>query len=99
MVGCIEKIMASRLSEVVLSLYSAIVRPHLEHCVQFWVSQFKKDRDLLQGLQQIVTKLLKGSEHFPHEERLSHLGLFNLGKRRPRGDPISAYKYLEGIRR
>ncbi|GAB0179844.1 cAMP-dependent protein kinase inhibitor alpha [Grus japonensis] len=45
--GCGETSVTSRLKEVILPFYSALVRLHLYYCVQLWSPQNRKDMDLL----------------------------------------------------
>ena len=44
--GCIQRCMTSMLRKVILPLYSALVRSHLDYCVQMWSPQYRRDIEL-----------------------------------------------------
>lgn len=77
--GCIKRSTTSRSREATLPIYSALMRPHMEYCVQFWGPQHKKD---IKWVQSRAMKMIVRLEHLLQAE----IWGFGLEKRRFEGD-------------
>ncbi|XP_074677350.1 uncharacterized protein LOC141922118 isoform X2 [Strix aluco] len=88
--GCICRSITPGMQDVIIPLYSVLVRPHLQYCVQFWSPEFKKDMNRLKRVQRTAMKMIKGLENLLDEERLKEK------RKRLRGDLITVFQYIKG---
>ena len=82
--GCIKRIITSRLRDVILPLYSALMRSHLEYCIQFCGPQHK-DIELLEQVQRRAMKMIRGLEHLPYQDMLRAGTLESREEKAPEG--------------
>ena len=65
-----------------MSLCSALLRLHLQYCIQPFSHQHEKDVEQLEWVQRRAMKMIKGLEDLSYSERLRELGLLSLEMRR-----------------
>ena len=69
--GMIRRNITYKEKSLIVPLYKAIVRPHLEYCIQAWSPYLMKDIDMLEKIQRRATKLIPGPRDLSYEERLN----------------------------
>ncbi len=82
--------------EIFRPLYLALVTPILEYGQQASSPYLRRDIDLMERIQRLATRMVKGMRELPYEDRRRRLNIFSLERRRLRGDPILAYNILHG---
>ena len=95
--GCVSKSTASRLREVIISLYLACLRSHLGYRIQFWAQvQDRYQQDRVQWRDTGMVRKLEDMMHrerqkagFGREKRAKVASNFSL--------PLSKGCYLEGV--
>ena len=80
---------------LIIPLYKAIVRPHLEYCIRAWNPHLGKDVDMLEIIQRRATKLIPELRDLTYEERLQECGLTTLETRRLRGYQLNGYENID----
>lgn len=96
---CITKSISSMTRKVILLIYSVLVRPHIQYCIQFQAPHYKTDgltrESHAQGHKdQKTIKMIKGLEYLSYKEKLKELGVFSLEKEAQR-NLINTRKYLK----
>ena len=94
--GLIRRTITYKEKQLIVPLYKAIVRPHLECCIQAWRSYRKKDTDKLGRIQRRTTKMIPELRDLSYESRLLQCGLTTLETRRLRGDQMEVFKIVNG---
>lgn len=77
MLGCINQGIIIRDKDVILSLHSALIGLHLEHCAQFWSPLYKQDVERLERIQRRATQKIRGLEDLSFEGKLRELCVFS----------------------
>lgn len=92
--GLINRAISCKGKRVILSLYKALVRPHLEYCIQAWRPHLVKDIEILEKVQRRATKMIEECTGRTYQERLNILRLTTLETRRERADMVEVFKIL-----
>ncbi len=78
-------------------LYKAFIHPHLEYAIQASSTILSRGCQVLEIVQKLAVKFVKGLRNVLYESALQRLQLFSLVHRRIRSDLICTYKIMHGL--
>ena len=94
-IGLILRNFKTRDETIMLTLYKAIIRPHLEYGSYLVYPKTKKESQLLEGVQRTFTSKITSIKNMNYWERLKKLKIYSLERRRERYSVIHIWKILE----
>jgi ribonuclease P/MRP protein subunit RPP40 len=97
LLGYIKRQFQFRNKKIIVTLYNALILPHLQYCIQFWSPSLIKDINRLERVQARATKLIPEIRHMTYENRLKALGMSTLKDRRIKLDLVQTYKYCMAL--
>ena len=95
--GMLLRNLTCRCTEILVPLFKALIRPHLEYGNAVWCPYLKKDIKRVEQIQRDFTKKIDGMSNLDYSERLRKLKLPSLEYRRLRGDMIETFKITHDI--
>lgn len=96
-VGWVLRSFKTRNSSHLLILYKAMVLPILEYCSQLWNPSKAGEIRKLEAIQRMYTSRMSDLQPLNYWERLEHLQMYSLERRRERYLIIYIWKIINGI--
>lgn len=85
-----------RSPSTMLTLFKTMIRPRLEYCCPLWNPHKIKDIQTLEDVQRHYTRKILGCQDMNYWERIRHLKMHSLQRRRERYMIIHVWKILNG---
>ena len=82
--------------ELFIFFYRTYVQLHLEYRAPTWSPSLAKDINALEKMQKRATKMVRGLENLPYEQKLKSLDMYILFCGHQCGNLIEVYKMLNG---
>ena len=93
----ILSVFADRRAEIMLPLYYTLVRSRAEYCSPLWHPSKIEDIKQIESIQKMFTSQIKEVQHLPYWDRLKHLNLMSLQRRRERYCILHVFKILHQL--
>ena len=97
MAAWILRVFTTREEGPMMTLFKSMVIPRIEYCCQLWSPHLLKDIQRLEAVQRSFTARISGLQHLNYWQRLAHLKLYSLERRRERYLVLYIFKIISKL--